>query len=247
MQRAGPLPLLLAAFALGAPGAGSAVAADPPPPAAAPADRILSNERTLTRWAHADAAATIRSHPRPGARRVGRLRLYTEDGFDEVYLLLREHRDAAGRGWVKVRVPARSHRRVGWVRRWALGSYHVVRTRLEVNRRRLRMTLFRRGRAVWRAPVGIGKRGTPTPAGSFWIREIFRIPRDRLYGPYAFGTSAYSRLSDWPGGGVIGIHGPYGEPGRIPGRLSHGCIRLRRGDTAWLGRHLPLGTPLRIR
>jgi lipoprotein-anchoring transpeptidase ErfK/SrfK len=101
---------------------------------------------------------------------------------------------------------------------------------------------------VWSAPVAVGKRGTPTPRGRFWIRERFAV-RDRSSGyyPYAFGTSAYSRLTEWPGGGVVGIHGPYHEPGRIPGRVSHGCIRLSvRGD-ARLARRISVGVPVRIR
>ena len=49
------------------------------------------------------------------------------------------------------------------------------------------------------------------------------------YGPWAFGTSAYSVLSDWPGGGVIGIHGT-NQPHLIPGRPSHGCVRVEIGD-----------------
>ena len=67
-----------------------------------------------------------------------------------------------------------------------------------------------------------------------------------VYGPWAFGTSAYSRLSDWPGGGVIGIHGT-NEPWLVPGRPSHGCIRLRNADMERLYAQTPLGTPVVIR
>jgi lipoprotein-anchoring transpeptidase ErfK/SrfK len=67
-----------------------------------------------------------------------------------------------------------------------------------------------------------------------------------MYGPLAFGTSAHSAvLTDWPGGGVIGIHGT-NEPGLLPGRVSHGCIRLRNRDVVRLGRRLKLGTPITI-
>jgi lipoprotein-anchoring transpeptidase ErfK/SrfK len=68
-----------------------------------------------------------------------------------------------------------------------------------------------------------------------------------FYGPIAFGTSAQSRtLTDWPAGGFVGIHGT-NEPGLIPGRPSHGCIRLRNPDIVRLARLLPIGTPLEIR
>jgi lipoprotein-anchoring transpeptidase ErfK/SrfK len=134
----------------------------------------------------------------------------------------------------------------GWVPRASLGRLHTVRTFLRVDKHRLRATLYRGGRPIWHAPVGIGKHGTETPGGHFYVRERLKV-RDpgSLYGPLAFGTSAYSKLSDWPGGGVIGIHGT-NEPGLIPGRPSHGCVRLRNRDIVRLGRLMPVGTPVRI-
>jgi lipoprotein-anchoring transpeptidase ErfK/SrfK len=66
-----------------------------------------------------------------------------------------------------------------------------------------------------------------------------------LYGPIAFGTSAYSRLSDWPGGGVIGIHGT-DQPGLIPGRVSHGCVRVPNRAIRRLARLVGVGTPVLI-
>ena len=68
-----------------------------------------------------------------------------------------------------------------------------------------------------------------------------------MYGPVAFGTSARSPgLSDWPGGGFIGIHGT-DRPELIPGRISHGCIRMRNADILALAKRMPVGTPITIR
>ena len=70
---------------------------------------------------------------------------------------------------------------------------------------------------------------------------------DPAYGPLAFGTNARSPvLTDWPAGGYVGIHGT-NAPALIPGRISHGCIRLRNPDILRLGRLMPVGTPLTIR
>lgn len=191
--------------------------------------------------------ATIRWRPSARARPVGSTRLRTEDGFPEVYLVLSSWRDAEGHGWLRVRIPMRPNGRTGWVRRRALGPLYRVRTQLVLDRASRRATLFRRGRPIWSAPVGIGKPGTPTPSGRFWIREKFRTGEPGgAYGPVAFGSSDYSVLSDWPGGGVIGIHGT-AEPWLIPGRPSHGCIRLRNRAIRRLWRLLPVGTPLLIR
>jgi lipoprotein-anchoring transpeptidase ErfK/SrfK len=60
------------------------------------------------------------------------------------------------------------------------------------------------------------------------------------------GTSAYSTLTDWPGGGVVGIHGDFGEPQLIPGDPSHGCVRMHHADLAWLAPRLSLGAPVDI-
>jgi L,D-transpeptidase catalytic domain len=207
----------------------------------------LSNEWTFTRWAHPVRKAAIRWLPTPGARRIVRTHYLTEDGFPEVYPVLRSWRDSKWHTWLKVRIPMRPNGRKGWVRRSALGPLYRVRTLLVVVRRRLRATLYGRGWPIWTAPVGIGKPSTPTPAGRFWIREKFRtFDPSGLYGPAAFGSSDYSVLSDWPGGGIIGIHGT-SEPSLIPGRPSHGCIRVRNQAVRRLWRKMPIGTPLLIR
>lgn len=226
-------PVLLAAVALAA------------APSAAGADARLSDERTVTRWAHANLAAKVRAQPAAAARAVARLRWQTEDGLPEVYLVL-ARRDAPGGAWLRIRVPGRPNGRTGWVREEALGRLYTVRTALVIDRRTLRATLARRGRRIWSSPVGVGAPGTPTPAGRFWVRERLR-GFGGAYGPWAFGTSAYSnRLTGWPGGGVIGIHGT-NQPGLIPGRPSHGCVRVPNPAIVRLARLMPIGTPVRIR
>lgn len=206
----------------------------------------LSNERTLSRWAHAFSRAKVRLEPADTSKSFTRLRYQTEDRMPEVYLALRSRQDEDGRTWIKLRVPMRPNGRTGWVRREALGPLNVVRTQLRINRRALTASLFKKGRRIWRARVGIGKRSTPTPRGRFYIRERLKA-LGGVYGPWAFGTSAYSdTLTDWPGGGVVGIHGT-NQPHLIPGRPSHGCVRVRNRKISRLARIMPVGTPVRIR
>ena len=220
----------------------------PAPPSAAdePAARG-SDGRTFAHWAHPERRAWVRRHPSRTSRRVARIHYLTEDGFPEVYPVLRRVTDRTGRAWLRIRIPMRPGERRGWVRESALGPLNRVRTRLVVDRGTLRATLYRSGGQIWRSPVGVGKAGTPTPAGSSWIREKFRVASSGgPYGPRAFGTSGYSRLSDWPGGGVIGVHGT-DEPDLIPGRPSHGCVRVPNRAILRLYRLMPLGTPVRVR
>ena len=207
---------------------------------------VLSDEQRTTRWAHAQAKARIYTAPRTSSASIGRLRYLTEDGVAEVYLVLDGVVDNAGRRWLHIRVPKRPNGRTGWILESSLGRLHTVRTQLVIDRRALRASLYRRGKRIWSARVGIGKSATPTPTGNFWIRERLRGLGDGgAYGPWAFGTSAYSNLSDWPGGGVVGIHGT-NRPGLIPGRPSHGCVRVSNDKIRLLARLMPVGTPVRI-
>jgi hypothetical protein len=214
-------------------------------PAIAPSATVLSNESTFTRWAHPRAAVVVRSEPSPAARAAGSLHMLTEEGLPEVYLLLDQMTVAPGQEWVRLRLPGRPNGRTGWVPRADLGAFHLTAWALRVNLSTLTATLFLAGRPVWSAPVGVGAPSTPTPTGRFWIRELLSVAAGTIYGPYAFGTSDYSVLSEWPHGGVVGIHGT-NEPALVPGHPSHGCIRMRNADIVYLARHLPLGAPVHI-
>jgi hypothetical protein len=232
-----------------APTAGAPVSPAPTSvtPATTPSVKQLSNEVTLTVWAHSEIRGPIYARPSPSSRTVGQLHLYTADGFSEVYVLLSSYVDALGREWVKVRIPGRPNGRTGWVLRELLGDSHDTRWRIVVHRGARRMDVYYAGALLRVFPVGVGKPSTPTPLGHFWVDERFKLADpDNPYGPYALGTSDYSTLPDWPGEGVVGIHGPYGEPQKIPGDPSHGCIRMLDPDIAWLGPRVTLGTPVEV-
>ena len=94
---------------------------------------------------------------------------------------------------------------------------------------------------------GYGQAEHAGTAWAFYIRDrLTGFAPGSIYGPLAFGTSALSNVeTDWPGGGVIGIHGT-NEPSLIPGHPSHGCIRVPNWEIVQLGRLLPIGTPLTI-
>ena len=151
--------------------AGTASAASPP----GRPDQVLSNETTFTRWAYVNQIASIYRAPDGLSPRVGRLTWSTPDGFPSIYLLLRAQWDAGGQEWVELRIPGRPNGQTGWVERAALGPFHLTHLLLVVNRERMRIYFYSRGRRIWSAPVGVGKPSTPTPAGHFWIDERFRI------------------------------------------------------------------------
>jgi hypothetical protein len=206
----------------------------------------LSNLRTVSRWAYPDAEAAVHSAPSSAARVIGHLRFLTGDGQAELYMALASARLPSGRTWIEIELPGRPNGQTGWVAATALESLHTVNGYLLVNRGTLRATLFRNGSVIFSAPIGVGKASTITPPGHFYVMEKLITVDAPVYGPYALGTSAYApTLDEWPGGGVVGIHGT-DEPRLIPGRPSHGCIRMRNADIARLWALISVGTPIEI-
>jgi hypothetical protein len=221
----------------------------PAAPAAAARDGDFALSRPagdVWRWALVERATVARAAPAGSARIVARVRARTPEGTPEALPLL-ARRNAGGELWVRARLPVLPNGTTGWIRRERLSAYELVRTHLIVDRRRLTARLERRGRTVFRARVGIGERRWPTPKGSFMVRSRLTGFDDPIYGALAFGTTARSAtLPDWPGGGFIGIHGT-NRPELLPGRVSHGCIRMRNRDIRRLDRRMPVGTPVTIR
>ena len=220
-----------------------------PAPGAAPA-RVehLQHLGTQSYFAFVNHAATARTRPDAAAPAVARVTTRSPVGTDDLLLVLARTTDAAGHRWLQVRLPVRPNGTTGWVRASALGELQPVKTWLKIDTHRFRATLVKNGKVVWRARVGVGKRIWPTPKGQFFIRAELRGygSRGSFYGPVAFITSATSdALTDWPGGGIVGVHGT-SLPGLIPGRISHGCVRVRNADILRLARLMPVGTPLTI-
>ncbi len=229
-------------------GAGRLDAAALPAPVAGfaiPKPRQLGSEQDVTRWAPVLTATLAREEPSVASPAVVRVDTLTPEGSTNLVVADGEV-TRGGTTWVHVRLAILPDGRMGWLPRSSLGGWSFVDTRVVVDRARLTLTLYRNGREVFRAPVGVGEPGTPTPTGQFYVRDRLTAYASPEYGPLAFGTSARSAFeTDWPAGGFIGIHGT-DQPGLIPGQISHGCIRLRNADILALGRLMPVGTPVTI-
>jgi hypothetical protein len=206
----------------------------------------LADPKHLSRWLPILRRVAARAAPDARAPVVARLETRTPEDTTNIVLALGDRVDRTGRLWIEARLPVLPNGTKAWIPRSALGGNHFVRTRLVVDLHRFTATLFRDGRRIFRARVGVGKPNWPTPRGDFYIRNKLTSFRSAVYGPLAFGTSARSStLTDWPAGGFIGIHGT-NEPELLPGRVSHGCIRMRNADIVRLARLMPFGTPLTI-
>jgi hypothetical protein len=211
-----------------------------------PKPEILGVDSHMSLWSVVRRPATARATPGRAGVAVTRLAPRTPEGTANTLLILDRTHDATGRVWVRARLPVLPNGTTGWLPRSAIGGYRSVNTRLVIDRRRFWAILLRDGRPVMRARIGIGLSQWPTPRGRFYVRNKLVRYRSAFYGPVAFGTSARSAvLTDWPGGGFIGIHGT-NQPELLPGRVSHGCIRMRNADIVRLGRLMPIGTPMEV-
>ena len=235
--RAAALCALAIIAALSAPAAGQAASVK---------RQVLSHPGFKSTWAYLENATDAYASPSRHARVLGYLGLTTQDGTSE--LLFEQQRVMVhGAWWVQVRLPLRPAGQIGWVPQQTLGAPQTVHTYVVVSTENMTLTLYRNGKVIFSTRVGPGKPSTPTPHGQFYIRDrLTGFPPGSIFGPVAFGTSALSNVeTDWPGGGVIGIHGT-NEPSLIPGHPSHGCVRVPNWEIVQLARLLPIGTPLTI-
>ncbi|HVL81501.1 MAG TPA: L,D-transpeptidase [Actinomycetota bacterium] len=188
----------------------------------------------------------VRVHGSPEGKLTHRLAHPTENGVPLVFLVQRQDD-----GWLKVYLPVRPNGSTGWIRERDVEltqhSYRIV-VRLKDHRLLAFEGGGEQGRLILAADVGVGTANTPTPGGTYYIKELLR-PRDpnSVYGKYAYGLSGFSNvLQTFRGGpGVIGIHGT-NDPSSIGRDVSAGCIRMRNRDIAKLVKILPLGTPVEI-
>ena len=200
--------------------------------------------QTIAHWAQVLKKAVVHTQPKASSRAVTKLDTMTTDGTHNIVLVLTELDTNVNTTWYRIRLPILPNNSTGWVTADALGPLFQVNTHLYVDRAHFRLTLKKNGKTIFTSIVGVGKSIWPTPTGNFYIRDKLTGFNDPFYGPLAFGTSARSAtLTDWPGGGFVGVHGT-NEPGILPGRVSHGCIRLPNASILKLGRLLPVGTPL---
>jgi len=188
----------------------------------------------------------VRREPDRSAPVLRVLAEFRRDYRPQVLLVLGDRVAAGGARWYRLSLPGRPNGQRGWAPAEAI-QLRTLAHRIVVRRgaRRLEVLRLGDGRVVFRAAVAIGMPSAPTPLGrNFYVRSRW-APPDPFYGPFALETSAYSSLTDWPGGGVVGIHGT-SLPGLIGQAVSHGCVRMRNDDVIRLRRLAPVGTPIDV-
>jgi L,D-transpeptidase catalytic domain len=194
------------------------------------------------------ARGPVRAFEAPGGEFVGAFARLNPNDVRTVFGVLAVRRDLiCVASWYRVQLPMRPNGTVGWVRADDV-TLEPVRTRIEVDLSRHRVSLFRNGRRVLRTVAATGARETPTPTGSYYVNQRFRIldPAGE-FGPAAIGISAFSPvLQEWAQGGPIAIHGT-NEPSKVGRAVSHGCIRVHNRVAQRLLWATETGSPIVIR
>jgi lipoprotein-anchoring transpeptidase ErfK/SrfK len=192
----------------------------------------------------AQNTVVVRAAPSKRARALRVLHEFRKDFRLQIVLAVAQARGPHKARWVRLSLPGRPNGGRGWVPRAAV-EVHRVRRKIVIHRgaRVLEVRRISDGKVLLRVPIAVGKPGAETPLGRNYYVDARFVPRDAFFGTYALETSAYSRLSEWPGGGVVGIHGT-DQPQLIGQAVSHGCIRMLNGDVDRLHRLAPLGTPI---
>ncbi|TMM32603.1 MAG: hypothetical protein E6F93_07710 [Actinobacteria bacterium] len=239
LSLAGALAVALLSLASAAHGSDNAAALYP--------RTIKLTDAKIAHWAVVMRPAVVRAKPGLASRVITKLPTGTTDGTQNDVLVLSRIDISPHQSWYRVRLPILPNNTTGYVQKRDLSPLFTVNTHLYINLGSLTATLKRSGKTVFRTRVGVGKSYWPTPRGEFYIRDKLTNFNNPFYGPIAFGVSARSAvLTDWPGGGYVGIHGT-NQPQLIPGRISHGCIRLRNAAIVALSRLMHVGTPVSIR
>lgn len=184
------------------------------------------------------------AQPSTSSRVVKVFRQFSPDYQPTILLAVAERRAAHGVLWLEVSTPMRPNGRDGWVRASFVQSQPIYK-RVVVDLSSRRLSLYDHNRLRYRTRVAIGTRENPTPRGHFYVQARFH-PTNSFYGAFAFETSAYApNLSEWPGGGLIGIHGT-NLPQLLGQAVSHGCVRISNTAARALERLVPDGTPVTI-
>jgi lipoprotein-anchoring transpeptidase ErfK/SrfK len=172
------------------------------------------------------------------------LHRFRADGQFAVVLAIARRSGADGSWWYELSLPGRPNGERGWVQGELL-DLHALPNRIvvRVGERRIFVRRIADNRLLATGIVAVGKPGAETPLGrNFYVQRRF-VPSDPFFGRFALETSAYSKLSDWPGGGLAGIHGT-NQPQLLGRAVSHGCVRVSDAMAGALERLAPLGTPI---
>jgi lipoprotein-anchoring transpeptidase ErfK/SrfK len=193
------------------------------------------------------AKVPVRSSKMPGGKTSHRFGVRNQNGVRTGFGILAviRNRDCSP-AWYRVQLPVRPNGAIGYVAANEV-KVRAVRTRLEIDLSRRRVSFFKDGRLVLATTAGIGAPQTPTPTGRYYVNQrLLASDRSGPFGPGGIGISAFSPvLIDWAQGGPIAIHGT-NDPSSVGRSVTHGCIRIQNRLLRRLLRATETGSPVDI-
>jgi lipoprotein-anchoring transpeptidase ErfK/SrfK len=190
-------------------------------------------------------AVVVRRQPAPNASKIKVMHYFRHDNRVQEILAVGSRTGLDGQPWYEISVPMRPNGTLGWIPAADVALSPTV-AQIVVNVGRRTIDVYRNGKHAWHGKAAVGAPGMETPLGHYYVDATFVPYKDPFFGVWALETSAYSKLTEWPGGGVVGIHGT-NEPWLLGKAVSHGCVRVSNKTAAALRRLAPLGTPIWIK
>jgi lipoprotein-anchoring transpeptidase ErfK/SrfK len=181
----------------------------------------------------------------PHAHVIRVMHQFRSDFRPQVMFAVAAKTGSDGEPWYRISIPMRPNGTFGWIpaKTVKLSPTH---SQIVINLNRRTIDIYRFGKHKWHGKVAIGAPGRETPVGHYFVASRFVPYHDTFLGVFAEETSAYSKLTEWPGGGVVGIHGT-SLPQLLGKAVSHGCVRVSNTTARHLKSLAPLGTPILIK
>ena len=190
------------------------------------------------------AKVAARTQPSPSAKVIKTMHMFRSDYRIQEILAVATRIGSDGKPWYKVSIPMRPNGTMGWIPARSVNVSPTV-SQIVVHRASRTIDVYWHGKLALHAKVAVGAPGMETPLGHFYVAARFVPYQDPFLGVFAVETSAYSKLTEWPGGGVVGIHGT-SMPQLLGQAVSHGCVRVSNATAAALRKLAPLGAPIWI-
>ena len=190
-------------------------------------------------------SVAVRKTPNPHASVIKVMKAFRPDFRPQEMFAVRKATGSDGEVWYRISIPMRPNGTYGWIPANTV-SLKPTHSQIVINLNRRTIDLYRFGKHKWHGKVAIGAPGRETPVGHYYVATRFVPYHDTFLGVFAEETSAYSKLTEWPGGGVVGIHGT-SLPQLLGKAVSHGCVRVSNTTARRLRSLAPLGTPIWIK
>jgi lipoprotein-anchoring transpeptidase ErfK/SrfK len=187
----------------------------------------------------------VRIAPNPHAHVIKVMHQFRPDYRPQEMFAVGKATGSDGAPWYHISIPMRPNGKYGWIPAKTV-SLKPTHSEIVINLNRRVIDIYRFGKHKWHGLVAIGAPGRETPVGHYYVQVRFVPYHDTFLGVFAEETSAYSKLTEWPGGGVVGIHGT-SLPQLLGKAVSHGCVRVSNTTARHLRTLAPLGTPIWIK